>query len=74
MYYNDFNIVSGKADSKLFFDEKYQNIVNDAIWELLDREPLEWVPDTLWIDADANTLHMWVRDDREHTERTMLME
>lgn len=73
MYYNDYitNIISSRADYRLFFDTRYQNIVNDAIQDLLDREPLGWQPDSLWIDADNNVLHLFNMNDRENTERTI---
>lgn len=74
MYYEDFNIISGKADSMLFFNAEYQNTVNYAISELLSRSPMDWTPDTIWIDADANTLHMWSKNDRANTEKAIVME
>lgn len=73
MYYEDFNIKSGKADFKLFTDADYQDTVNYTIMTILSKEPLSYTPDTLWIDADANTLHIWDSKDREATERTMVI-
>lgn len=73
MYWNDFNVISSKADIKLFTDPDFQLTVDYCIDQLLRRneEDILWIPDTIWIDADNNVLHMWAEADRAGTDRFM---
>lgn len=76
MYWNDFNVISSKADIKLFTDPDFQLTVDYCIDQLLRRNEgdISWIPDTIWIDADNNVLHMWAEADREGTDHSIQYE
>lgn len=73
MYWNDFNVISSKADIKLFTDPDFQLTVDYCIDQLLRRNEgdISWIPDTLWIDAENHVLHLWAEADRAGTDRFM---
>lgn len=76
MYWNDFNVISSKADIRLFTDPDFQLTVDYCIDQLLRRNEwdISWIPDTIWIDADNNVLHMWAEADRDGTDRSIQYE
>lgn len=76
MYWNDFNVISSKADIKLFTDPNFQLTVDYCIDQLLRKNEgdISWIPDSLWIDSDNQEVHLWMSADRERTNRFMRYE